>query len=189
MPSAIDPANPTAGAATTASVRDNFSAAKSEIEALQTDVAAAQSDADAAAAAAAAAQGDASAALAAIAARVQPGVGNRSPVDSSGDGMTLSTAVGTYIKIGRLIIAQCRISFGTIAVNSPVAIGGLPFAADNTDAIQQGTLSVSTRSGTTNAAMLKNTSTFTMYGSTGTRQTNGSLSNNTFYCQLIYTTP
>jgi hypothetical protein len=36
MPSNIDPLYPEAGAATTQSVRDNFSAAKTEIEALQT---------------------------------------------------------------------------------------------------------------------------------------------------------
>ncbi len=37
MPSNINPLNPTAGNATTQSVRENFSAAKTEIEALQTD--------------------------------------------------------------------------------------------------------------------------------------------------------
>ncbi|MGL4230126.1 MAG: hypothetical protein ACRCWJ_02060, partial [Casimicrobium sp.] len=35
MPSAIDPTKPITGNPTTASVRDNFAAAKSEIEALQ----------------------------------------------------------------------------------------------------------------------------------------------------------
>lgn len=55
MSSAIDPTKPTAGTATTKSVRDNFSAAKDEIEALQTDVITAQSTADAAASTAASA--------------------------------------------------------------------------------------------------------------------------------------
>lgn len=52
MSSAIDPSKPTEGTATTASVRDNFAAAKTEIETLQGLVQDAQDTADAAAAAA-----------------------------------------------------------------------------------------------------------------------------------------
>jgi len=55
MSSAIDPTKPTTGTATTESVRDNFQAAKDEIEENQADIVTAQATADAAATAAAAA--------------------------------------------------------------------------------------------------------------------------------------
>lgn len=55
MSSSIDPSKPTAGTALTADVRNNFQAAKDEIEENQADIITAQATADAAAAAAASA--------------------------------------------------------------------------------------------------------------------------------------
>ena len=53
--------------------------------------------------------------------------GTWTPTDASGAGLTFSTAIGYYIKIGRLVMVQGQVVYPATADGSDSLIGGLPF--------------------------------------------------------------
>jgi microcystin-dependent protein len=113
MSSSIDPSNPTEGTATTASVRDNFSAAKSEIETLQTDVIAAQTDATnalanaaTAAAAAAAAQATADAVASSVMHTIYPIGSLYTSTLATNPNTLLGFGTWSAFGVGRVMVSQ-----------------------------------------------------------------------------------
>jgi hypothetical protein len=58
--------------------------------------------------------------------------GTWTPVDGSGAGLSFSTAVGLYTKVGRVVHAQFAVLYPSTASGTRAAIGGLPFAVQNT---------------------------------------------------------
>jgi hypothetical protein len=49
------------------------------------------------------------------------------PTDASGAGLTLTTAIGRYTRIGRMLFAPFAIGFPSTADTAGMVIGGLPF--------------------------------------------------------------
>lgn len=62
--------------------------------------------------------------------------GSWTPVDSSGAGLSFSTATGVYTKIGRLVVAPGTVAYPATASGANIKIGGLPFTCS---ASQEGT--------------------------------------------------
>jgi hypothetical protein len=59
--------------------------------------------------------------------------GTWTPTDGSGAGITFSTAVGNYTKIGRVITGSFRVTCPSTASSAQAVISGLPFTINNTD--------------------------------------------------------
>lgn len=55
--------------------------------------------------------------------------GTWTPTDTSGAALTLSTAIGNYTKIGRMVYASFSITYPVTANGSTASIGGLPYSA------------------------------------------------------------
>ena len=53
--------------------------------------------------------------------------GTWTPTDGSGAGLTFSTAIGHYTKIGNMVYAAFQVQYPATASGSNAAIGGLPF--------------------------------------------------------------
>jgi len=60
--------------------------------------------------------------------------GTWTPTDGSGAGLTFTTAVGNYTKIGRVVTGSFRVTYPTTASSAQAIISGLPFTVNNTDA-------------------------------------------------------
>ena len=60
--------------------------------------------------------------------------GTWTPTDASGAGLTFSTAVGNYTKIGRVVTGSFRVTYPTTVSSAQIIIGGLPFTVNNTEA-------------------------------------------------------
>jgi len=57
--------------------------------------------------------------------------GTYTPIDTSGAGLSFSSAGGFYTKIGRLVTCFFYVTFPSTANTSPASIGGLPFTTGN----------------------------------------------------------
>jgi hypothetical protein len=57
--------------------------------------------------------------------------GTWTPVDSSGAGLSFSTAAGSYVKIGRMVLVQFTFTYPSTSNGAIATIGGLPFIIDN----------------------------------------------------------
>jgi len=57
--------------------------------------------------------------------------GSWTPTDASGAGLTFSSAVGYYTKIGRSVVAMGRVIYPATASASASSVGGLPFSVPN----------------------------------------------------------
>jgi hypothetical protein len=55
--------------------------------------------------------------------------GDWTPVDSSGAGLTFTTAAARYTKIGRTVFIQAQVTFPSTVSAATVLIGGLPFTS------------------------------------------------------------
>lgn len=55
--------------------------------------------------------------------------GTWTPIDSSGAGLTFTTAKGTYTRIGRMVFAGFEVQYPVTVDVSTAKIGGLPFSA------------------------------------------------------------
>lgn len=55
--------------------------------------------------------------------------GTWTPTDGSGASLTFSVASGSYIKIGQLVLANCRVTYPATASGVAAKVGSLPFAA------------------------------------------------------------
>jgi hypothetical protein len=56
--------------------------------------------------------------------------GTWTPADGSGAGLTFSTAVGTYTKVGNLVTVAYSVTYPSTVDTTDMAVGGLPFAPD-----------------------------------------------------------
>lgn len=57
--------------------------------------------------------------------------GTWTPIDSSGTGLSFTSAEGEYVKIGQLVIASATLTFPVTADGASAVIGGLPFTVRN----------------------------------------------------------
>ena len=56
--------------------------------------------------------------------------GTWTPADGSGAGLTFSTAVGTYTKVGNLVTVAYSVTYPSTVDTTDMAVSGLPFAPD-----------------------------------------------------------
>ena len=56
--------------------------------------------------------------------------GSWTPIDSSGASLTFSTAIGTYVKVGKLVTLSYSVTYPSTADTTDMKIGGLPFTPD-----------------------------------------------------------
>ena len=59
--------------------------------------------------------------------------GTWTPIDASGAGLTFTGVYGAYTKVGNTVTAWGRVTYPTTASGLTALVGGLPFAAANTD--------------------------------------------------------
>lgn len=113
--------------------------------------------------------------------------GTWTPTDASGAGLTLGAVSATYERIGRLVIARAHLVYPSTVNGTAAKIGGLPYAAGNTDDNRQAVLSQTSTSTAGGAKVLQNTTTITIRAANLTSDiTNANASTNTFVLMAIY---
>ena len=108
------------------------------------------------------------------------------PTDASGATLTFSTAVGSYVKVGKKVMAYGVVTYPVTADGSGAAIGSLPFTID-------GALHASANIGYSDFGALllglglSSSTTMNVYvGATAAQATNVQLSVKTLYFSLVY---
>ncbi len=113
--------------------------------------------------------------------------GTWTPDDQSGAALTFTNVTARYTRIGRLVIAQCTVTYPSTADGSASKLGGLPFAVANNNGALGGILSYKTIATSVLSQPLVNTSNFQIFSSVGGTTTNASNTLGVFYFTMIYT--
>ena len=95
--------------------------------------------------------------------------GNWTPIDSSGASLTFSTAIGTYVKVGKLVTLSYSVTYPSTADTTDMKIGGLPFTPD-VSYQYAGSQSYTTSSAAA-ASTVTNNSAYILYRTEGTSAT------------------
>lgn len=112
--------------------------------------------------------------------------GTWTPTDQSGATLTFSNVSATYTKIGRLVFAQCYLTYPVTANTSQAVIGGLPFTVANANYARQGFASLRGASAVAGVYCIPNGTTFAPCTSTGAAVQNDSMSGGNHSFTLIY---
>jgi len=110
------------------------------------------------------------------------------PTDASGAGLTFSTATGSYIRIGTLVIATCIVIYPATADASAAIIGGLPFTPVTGNQYRAGTVTYTSVGTLARALTTSGTAQFQLYTATATNVTNATMTLSTNFFQIIYQT-
>jgi hypothetical protein len=112
--------------------------------------------------------------------------GTWTPIDASGASLSFSTATGTYIQIGNIVIATAQVVYPSTVNGSAAIIGGLPVVTGSTNQKMGGSVVKTTVSTLAHATTLTSNTAFSLFTTAGVGVLNSamSLSTNTF--QLIY---
>ena len=114
--------------------------------------------------------------------------GTWTPADGSGAGLTFTSPIGRYTKIGNIVWASGFVTYPTTTDGSSLTISGLPFSVANNNASSIGAL---TYKATADAATLKaqpNTDDVKVFNSTGSPTTNAQQSAKVLYFGVVYQT-
>jgi hypothetical protein len=104
--------------------------------------------------------------------------GTWTPTDASGAGLTLTTAVGSYTKIGREVFYRAFIQYpSTVDVNN-ATLGGLPFTVANTNSARSGNVTYTDEATLVYAFSTNNTTSVALYTNVGGFVTNAVMSGN-----------
>jgi len=114
--------------------------------------------------------------------------GTWTPVDGSGAGLTFSTAVGHYTKIGRMVTVVFNVVYPSTANASAARVGGLPFTSANTaNNLSNGCFTINTSAQLAQPSILANATNFAaLVTAAGTSATNVNLSLATLSGGLTY---
>ncbi len=112
--------------------------------------------------------------------------GTWTPTDTSGASLTFSTAVGTYTRIGRMVVASCQIVYPSTVSGAGAQIGGLPFTVANNNAMLGGLVMFSTVTTLKYTLAVPNTTTANLYINTGAAILNSAMTLSTNYLQFTY---
>jgi hypothetical protein len=107
------------------------------------------------------------------------------PFDNSGAGLTLSTGVCKYTKIGRLVQCNFIITYPSTASSAAVIIGGLPFLVKGTHAVSVGLTTVATL---VRGLAADDETYFVFYNATGGLILNSDVSGTTIRGTIVYDT-
>lgn len=113
--------------------------------------------------------------------------GRWTPIDSSGASLSFTDAVGTWVKIGELVIATCAVVYPANASGANAVIGGLPYPIN---AFNSPTVIYTTDpTGTTLAfGVASSTVCALVLGAGGAARTNAQMSTDTVVFTLVYET-
>lgn len=112
--------------------------------------------------------------------------GSWTPIDSSGASLSFSTALGSYTRIGNIVIATGEVIYPVTANGSAAIIGGLPFLSNAAAQNRSGIVSYTTVATLSNCLVNTNATTFQLYTTTGGNVTNATMSSSTNFFLLIY---
>ena len=102
--------------------------------------------------------------------------GTWTPTDTSGAGLTFSSANGYYTKIGDIVVAAFKVVYPATSATNAASFGGLPFAGDNiVDSMYGGLSTFHSDTGTGPFSLIvgDNNSTFSVfYGGNSQRGVN-----------------
>jgi hypothetical protein len=113
--------------------------------------------------------------------------GTWTPSDLSGAGLTFTSALGRYTKVGNQVTAWAWVQYPTTASTADNTIGGLPFAIANETALRGGFAKGFSQTATVGGGILSpNTSYFVLVTTAGANVTNAQLSTNIVSFAVIY---
>jgi len=101
--------------------------------------------------------------------------GTWTPTDGSGAGLSLTVALATYTKVGRLVTCSCEMTYPATANGANTTINGLPFASLLNSAYG-GFVKYTTRGSTIIAQVSRSTATYNLYDLSGNPLTNANMS-------------
>jgi hypothetical protein len=107
------------------------------------------------------------------------------PFDNSGAGLTLSTGVCRYTKIGRIVQCNFIITYPVTANGSAAVVGGLPFLVKGPHAVSVGFSTVATL---VRGLAADNETYFVFYNATGGLILNSDMSGTTIRGTIVYET-
>lgn len=116
----------------------------------------------------------------------QPIVGAWTPTDTSGAGLTFSSASGTYEKVGRQVTARAFVIYPATASATVARIGPLPFTVANTQEARQGFFSHHDCAAFKFALPNNNTTDLYFYNIGGAGAPNSDFSAKTIYVTALY---
>jgi hypothetical protein len=112
--------------------------------------------------------------------------GSWTPIDSSGAGLTFTTATGEWAQIGNVVFAWGQVTYPSTANSSNALIGGLPVTVPNTETARQCAISITTLSAGNTIIPTKAATTISPRTLAGVNVTNATLSTVSLYFTCIY---
>ena len=113
--------------------------------------------------------------------------GTWTPTDASGAGLSFTSPVGVYTKVGRLVMATGYVRYPPTSNTSNTLIGGLPFTTVSGNARGSGSINYKQTASVSTLNINPTATTFGFYTETGSFTTNNQVSNQVIYFGLIYT--
>lgn len=114
--------------------------------------------------------------------------GTWTPTDASGAGLTFSTAVGRYTKIGRVVSVQIQVIYPATLDVSAAKIGNFPFVAASAPTAQGSSFGYTNGSGATALLINASASIIEIYNAAGSAVTNAGMSSKFNYISFCYVT-
>lgn len=112
--------------------------------------------------------------------------GTWTPSDGSGAGLSFANVSATYVRIGKLVYAHCRLDYPATADATAAKIAGLPFTSANNSAVRQGLISYSTSATARWLLVDQNATTATIFVQAGSSITNAGMSSAVNWFTFIY---
>ena len=108
------------------------------------------------------------------------------PVDGSGAALSFTAVGGSFVKIGRTVIAMAALTYPATADGTAAKVGGLPFTISSESPARQGFISYSDESTLSRLLLTVSTTTFLLRDSAGAALTNSTMSGNTVIFTALY---
>lgn len=112
--------------------------------------------------------------------------GSWTPIDGSGASLTFSTAIGSYTKIGNVVVASCEVIYPVTVSGANAVVGGLPFTTNSSLANQGGSVQYCTASTVVKISTSASSTVINLYNAAQAAILNSALSGGTILMQVIY---
>lgn len=112
--------------------------------------------------------------------------GTWTPTDASGAGLTFTSPVGRYTRIGNVVFLFGYVEYPVTVSGTAASIGGLPFTVNASVAATQGGVTYSQVATVRSVGVQSSTTTATVYTLAGGAATNADLSGTVLYFNSTY---